>query len=106
GAAAPLVTLVANAANGNVVTLVPGSFASVYGTGLAGNNVSVSFDGAAASLVYTSASQINVLVPVNLAGKSSAMMLVSVDGRNGTPMNVNLVSSAPAIFSSGVLNQD
>lgn len=34
------------------------------------------------------------------------MMLVSVDGRNGAPVAVNLVNAAPAIFTNGVLNQD
>ena len=106
GPSVPLVSLVANAANGNVTSLVPGSFAAVYGTGLAGTNVSVSFDGAAATLTYTSATQINLLVPSSLGGKTSAMMLVSVDGRSGSPVNVNLASAAPAIFPSGVLNQD
>jgi uncharacterized protein (TIGR03437 family) len=102
----PLVTLVSNAASGNVVSLVPGSFASIYGTGLAGNNVTVSFDGVAANLVYTGPSQINLLVPGALSGKTSAQMLVSVDGRSGSSTSVNLVNSAPAIFPNGVLNQD
>ncbi len=106
GQAAPLVSQVANAANGYVTTLVPGSFASIYGTGLAGNTVTVSFDGVAASLTYNSASQINLLVPGALTGKTSAQMLVSVDGRDGTPISVNLVNAAPAIFTNGVLNQD
>ena len=106
GQPVPLISLVANAANGNIVSLVPGSFASVYGSGLAGNNVSISFDGVAAMTTYNSASQINLLVPGALAGKSSAQMLVSVDGRNSMPTGVNLVNAAPAIFPSGVLNQD
>jgi uncharacterized protein (TIGR03437 family) len=106
GQAVPLVSQVANSANGNVTSLVAGSFASIYGTGFAGNNVSVSFDGVAATLTYTSATQINLLVPAALAGKSSAMLFVSVDGRNGSPVAVNLVNAAPAIFTNGVLNQD
>jgi len=106
GQAAPLVSLVGNAANGNVATLVPGSFASVYGTGLSGNNVTITFDGAMANTTYTSSSQINLLVPGGLTGKSSAQMLISVDGRNGSPVNVNLANAAPAIFPNGVLNQD
>ena len=106
GQAVPLVTQVANAANGNVASLVPGSFASVYGTGLAGNNVTISFDGVGAMTTYNSASQVNLLVPSALTGKNSAQMLVSVDGRNSSPMMVNLVNAAPAIFQSGVLNQD
>lgn len=106
GQALPLITQVSSAANGNVSTLVPSSFASIYGTGLSGNSVTVTFDGASANIVYNSATQINVLVPAALAGKTSAQMLVSVDGRNSAPATVNLASAEPAIFTNGVLNQD
>jgi uncharacterized protein (TIGR03437 family) len=106
GQAVPLVSLAANAANGKVLTLTPGSFASIYGTNLSGSNVTVSFDGVAANLVYTGANQINLIVPPTLAGKTSAQMLVTVDGRIGSPLMVTLADSSPAIFPSGVLNQD
>jgi uncharacterized protein (TIGR03437 family) len=106
GQAVPLVTQVSSAANGNVSTLVPGSFASVYGTGFSGNNVTVTFDGAPANLVYKSATQINLLVPDTLAGKSTSQLAVSVDGQTSTPSTVNLATAAPAIFTNGVLNQD
>ena len=102
----PLVSLVASAANGAVTSLAPGSFASIYGTGLTGNSVTVSFDGVEANVIYDSATQINLLVPGALTGKTSAQMLVTVDGRNGSPTMVTVVSAAPAIFPNGVLNQD
>jgi len=106
GQPAPLVSLVANAANGTVLNLVPGSFASIYGSGLSGKDVTVSFDGLLSTLVYSGDSQINLLVPAGLTGRATAQMVISVDGRSGAPINVNLVSAAPAIFASGVLNQD
>jgi uncharacterized protein (TIGR03437 family) len=106
GAAVPLVTWVASAADGNVVTVVPDSFASIYGTGLAGSNVNVTFDGAQAKLVYQTDKQINLLVPASVAGKTSSQVMVSVDGRSGMPKMVNVANAAPAIFTNGVLNQD
>ena len=106
GLALPLITQVANAANGYVTSLVPGSFASVYGTSLTGNVVTVSFDGVGATTTYNSATQINLLVPGALTGKTSAQMLVSVDGRNSAPAMVSLLNAAPAIFTNGILNQD
>jgi uncharacterized protein (TIGR03437 family) len=106
GQAVPLITQVSSAANGSITTLVPESFASIYGTGLSGNNVTVSFDGVQANLVYSSATQINLLVPGALTGKSTSQMLVSVDGRNSTPVAVTLASAAPAVFTNGILNQD
>jgi len=102
----PLITQIANAANGYVTPLVPGSFASVYGTSLAGNSVTVFFDGVEATTTYNSATQINLLVPGALSGKTSAQMLVTVDGRNSLPATVTLVNAAPAVFPNGVLNQD
>jgi uncharacterized protein (TIGR03437 family) len=106
GKAMPLISAVVNAANGTITTLVPGSFASIYGTSLSGNSVVVTFDGVAATTVYTGANQINLLVPSALSGKTSATMLVSADGSNSTPVNVTLATAAPAIFTNGILNQD
>ncbi len=106
GQSTPLVTSVGNSADGHVTSLVPGSFGSVYGTALAGSSVSVSFDGIPAVMSYTSATQINLLVPAALSGKSSTQMQVSVDGRQSSPFNVSLVTAAPAVFPNGVLNQD
>jgi uncharacterized protein (TIGR03437 family) len=104
--ALPLITQVSNAANGYVNTLVPGSFASIYGTSLSGSNLSVTFDGVSATTVYTSATQINLLVPSTLTGKSSAQVVVSTNGQNSAPFNVTLANASPAIFPNGVLNQD
>jgi uncharacterized protein (TIGR03437 family) len=106
GTANPMISQVSSAANGTISNLVPESFASIYGTGLSGNSVTVSFDGVSANTTYLSDKQINLLVPGALMGKTSAQMLVSVDGRNSVPQTVNLVNAAPAIFTNGVLNQD
>jgi uncharacterized protein (TIGR03437 family) len=102
----PTVQTVGNAADGSVATLAPGSLASVFGTNLGGQTVQVTFDGSAAKVLYSNATQINLQVPSGLAGKSTAQMIVSVDGNAGTAVMVKLAASAPAIFPDAVLNED
>lgn len=98
------VTSVTNAADFHPGPVAPGSLAAVFGTNLAGQNVSVTFGGLAASLLYTGAAQINLRIPPGLTGPSS-QMVVTVDGRSAT-FPVPLTPIAPALFTPGVLNQD
>jgi uncharacterized protein (TIGR03437 family) len=101
------VTSVVNAASLTVIPLVPGSLGTVMGSNLAGTNVGVTFDGTAATLLYTSATQINLQVPASLdPSKTSASLVVTVNGVGSTPVTVALAPAAPAIFSGGVLNQN
>ncbi len=102
----PTVLSVSNAASGDETRLVAGSLATLMGSQLSGQIVAVTFDGTAADLLYTSATQINLRVPPALTGKQTSKMVVSVDGVSSAPMTVNLVDSAPAIFPGGVLDQD
>jgi uncharacterized protein (TIGR03437 family) len=100
------VTKVVNAATFDATPLVAGSLGTVMGTNLGGKNVSVTFDGLAAVLLYTGASQINLQVPAGLAGKNSTSMVVTVDGVASTPQTVILSPSWPSIFNGAVVNQD
>ncbi len=86
--------------------LVAGSLATITGTGLTGSNVGVTFDGSPAKLLYTSSTQINLQVPSEIAGKTSAQAIVMVDGKSSAPQTVALAVAAPEIFGGGVLNQD
>jgi uncharacterized protein (TIGR03437 family) len=100
------VSRVVNAATFDNTPLVAGSLGTVMGSNLSGQNVSVTFDGLAAKLLYTGASQINLQVPAGLSGKNSATMIVTVDGAASAPQTVILSPAWPSIFSGGVLNQD
>jgi uncharacterized protein (TIGR03437 family) len=102
----PTVQTVGNAADGTVAALAPGSLASVFGTNFGGQTVQVTFDGSAAKVLYSNGTQINLQVPSALAGKSTAQMIVSVDGNAGAPVTVKVAVSAPAIFPGAVLNED
>jgi uncharacterized protein (TIGR03437 family) len=105
---APVVTVtsVVNAATFAVTPLVPGSLGTLFGANLSGKNVSVTFDGSAAILLYVGATQINLQVPASLGSKTSATLVVTVDGSSSAPLTVALAPVWPAIFPHAVLNQD
>jgi uncharacterized protein (TIGR03437 family) len=100
------VTEVINAATYDVTPLVAGSLGTLKGTHLAGQDVKVSMGGANATLLYTSDSQINFQAPAALAGKTSADLVVTVDGVSSTARPVVLSPAWPSVFPNGVLNQD
>lgn len=102
----PTVTQVVNAATFQPTPLVAGSLATVMGAHLAGKSVQAAFDGVAASILYSSDSQVNLQVPVALTSKTSAVLVLTIDGAATAARNVALVPAAPSIFAHGVLNQD
>ena len=102
----PAVTKVVNAATFLETPLVAGSLATVMGTHLSGKSVTAAFDGAASTVLFSSDTQLNLLVPDSLAGKASAALVVSVDGVSTSARTAMLAPAAPAIFAHGVLNQD
>ena len=75
---------------------------------------SVLFDGVAAPVTYASSTQVNAIVPFELAGTTiSTQVQVSVQGILSSPVTEFLASSTPAIFTASggsgqgaVLNQD
>jgi len=85
---------------------VPGAIATLGGSELSGQTVSVTFNGLPAQVLFSNATQINLVVPAGLSGKTSAQVIVTVDGAASAPLTVNLASFAPGIFANGVLNQD
>jgi uncharacterized protein (TIGR03437 family) len=105
-ASAVTVTSVVNAATFADTPLVAGSLATVMGSNLSGANVSAAFNGAAATLLYTSATQINLQVPAGLGSDTAANLVVTVNGVSSAPVTVQLAPAWPAIFAHGVLNQD
>ncbi len=101
-----VVTRLVNGASFAEGPVAAGSLATIQGSKLAGSNVAVTFDGIAAKLLYTGDMQINLRVPQELAGRSSAQLVASVDGLASAPLAVALAPIAPGIFSNGILNQD
>jgi uncharacterized protein (TIGR03437 family) len=101
-----VVTTIGNAASPWPGALVAGSLASIKGSRLQGTSVSVTFDDIPGEVLRVSNSELLVLVPSGLAGKSSARMTILVDGAASGPHSVSLAEAAPAIFPNGVLNEN
>lgn len=104
--AGPQITMVENAASFAQVPVVPGSLTTIMGSGLAGKNVSVTFNGLLATISYNSATQINLLVPSGLGAQTSAQVVVIVDSAISAPVTVQVAPFEPGIFAGAVLNQD
>lgn len=101
------VSSVVNAATFQATPLVPGSLGTLMGSNLSGQKVAVTFDGNSAQLLYTSPTQINLVVPASIgAASSQSAMVVTVDGSSSGPVTVQLAPAWPSVFSNGVLNQD
>lgn len=104
----PVVINAVNPANMTPGILVPGSEAAILGGRLSGNNISVTFDDSPARVLSSvSDTQLNVQVPYNLAGQTSALIVVTIDGSSSTPgLRIPIGDSNPAIFAGQTLNQD
>ena len=105
--AAPGVTIqnVLNAASG-LSPVAPGSYTALYGLNMGGQSVGVTFNGFPATLIYQSATQINLIVPAALGAAPAADVVVKVDGKTSNSFKVNLVPNAPGIFTPGIINSD
>jgi uncharacterized protein (TIGR03437 family) len=97
---------VGNAASFTYGTVAPGSYAVLYGLNLVSGTATpkVTFNGIAATVVYSSATQINLIVPASLAGQSAATVLVTAGGMVSNSFKVTLAANAPGIFNPGVIN--
>lgn len=102
----PTISQVLNAASFQATPLVAGSLGTVMGSHLSGKTVSAALDGTAATILYNSDSQLNLQIPAALAAKTSANLVITVDGVDSAPKMVTLAPAWPAIFAHGVLNQD
>jgi uncharacterized protein (TIGR03437 family) len=66
----------------------------------------VTFDNVPARIVYASADQLNVQVPVELGIHQSARAVVTANGVASDALTVSLSPVAPGIFVPGILNQN
>jgi uncharacterized protein (TIGR03437 family) len=101
----PAISSVLNGASFLAVPVVPGSISTIMGTNFAGKKISAAFDGQAASILFSNATQINLLVP-DLGSKNSGALTVTVDGESSAPQTVAVAPFEPAIFAGAVVNQD
>lgn len=114
GPAGPIIKAVVNAANAQPGPVTAGSFISIYGINLVPANppATVVFNGFPATISYdgqpsaNGPSQINVLVPFQLAGAANVGVTATIDGVPSNTFPVSLVANAPAVFNPGILNQN
>ena len=104
GAQGVTITSIGNAASWQYGTVAPGSYAVLFGANLAGRNVSVTFNSLPATVIYDSASQINLIVPTGVGGQLAALVNVTVDGLVSNSYRVNLAPNVPGIFDPGIIN--
>jgi hypothetical protein len=57
--------------------------------------------GTAAPIIYSSATQVNALVPFGIAGAGATSIQVEYNGVKGNTITVPVVNSSPGIFSQG-----
>lgn len=117
-AALPSISRVVNAASYLSGGISPGEIVSIFGAylgpaagksgapdsrgffGTSLGNVTVTFNGFAAPLLYAGAGQVNAVVPYALAGSPSALVVLTFGTGRSNSVTVPVVSSAPGIFTA------
>jgi uncharacterized protein (TIGR03437 family) len=85
----------------NIGPTTPATF-TVEAGGTVSNTLSgvqVTFDGNPGTPTYVSATQINVIVPYEIAGRASTNVVVSYQDQQSTPIPENVASQAPGIYT-------
>jgi uncharacterized protein (TIGR03437 family) len=128
----PLIGSVVNAASQTAGSVAPGEILTIFGFGAGPSNTAgftldpsgkvanslngaqVLFDGRPAPMIYGSASQVNVIVPYEVAGQATTTVALKFGALTSGAWTIPVAATAPGIFtlaSSGVgqaavLNQD
>ena len=118
GPPAPSITTVFNAASGAQGSIAPGEIVTITGAGLGPANgaelrlqddntvatqvegTRVLFETYAAPILYTSAGQINVVVPYEVSGMNSVRVVVEYQGIRSVPVAYQTSATAPGIFTT------
>jgi uncharacterized protein (TIGR03437 family) len=115
--AAPAIALsgIVNAASATPAIAAPNTILSAFGTfpGCS-SNAQVTVDGKLVDVFYSSATQINFLLPSRIASESSTSVQFACAGLQSQPISLNVVTVAPALFTTAqngsgqpaVVNQD
>lgn len=81
----------------SLATFVPPGTGSPIANSLGGTTVT--FDSTAAPVIYTSANQVAVMVPYDVAGKVSVSIQVDYNGDTSPAVTVPVAVSAPGVFT-------
>jgi uncharacterized protein (TIGR03437 family) len=128
----PVVTAITNGASLQPGAISPGEIVSIFGSGMgpisgvsfaltaAGtvplnlSGVNVTFNNVPAPLLFVRTDQVNAIVPYELAGQTTANIVVQYNGVTSSVLQARIVNTVPAIFSNNatgngqgaILNQD
>jgi len=131
----PVIMAITNAASIQAGPISPGEIVSIFGSNVGPatppggvlfsltpsgmvpttlGGVTVTFNSVAAPLLFVNSLQINAIVPYEIAGQTSANIVVSFGGSNSAQLQASVVDTRPAIFSlaqggsgqGAILNQD
>jgi uncharacterized protein (TIGR03437 family) len=114
----PQIAHIVNAASGLPAALAPDEIVSIFGLGVGSsvdpNATTLLINGFRAPLLYTSAGQVNAIIPIETATSGIAKVNVTVAGVTSPEWAVPLAPAAPAVFTldgtgtgpAAVLNQD
>ena len=108
--------IISNAASGVGGALSPGEIITIKGSGLGPGNpvsftvnsltnpilsgVQVTFNGLSGTLLYVSSTQINVIVPYEVAGSATATMIVSYQNTPSSPITQPVAVASLGIFTN------
>jgi uncharacterized protein (TIGR03437 family) len=111
----PVIQSINSSASYSALAIVPGQFVTIFGSGLGPKtltqpnpgsaprslaNTVVTFDGVAAPVLYTSATQIGVQVPYTVVAGQQATVLVSYNGLLSAPAKITVLPAYPALFTA------
>ncbi len=80
-------------------TISPGVLASVFGSNLSGSNLQVTLNGLSCPVTFSSASQLNIQVPWEVAA-GSGQFVVTHDSLTSAPFTTTVSKYSPALVSS------
>ena len=101
--------------------VAPGEIVTIFGTGMGPSTLKtlqltnsgtvdtnlggtqVFFDGYPAPIIYSSATQVSVIVPYEIAGAGTTSMLIEYQGIRSSTVTVPVLDSLPGIFTSSAL---
>jgi uncharacterized protein (TIGR03437 family) len=97
-ASRPLACITDPADNFRISQAAPGQLITVFGDSFGEGGVTISMDGIAAPLLYTSPQQINAQVPLELAGHDVVTLTVQSAGGSSMSRPLRIVPRAPSAF--------
>jgi uncharacterized protein (TIGR03437 family) len=96
------ISAVVNAASYATGAISPGQLATIFGTNLGAAGLKVTFDGTAGELLYVTANQIGVIVPMSISGKTTTSIQAAYGAQVSAAFSKAVAPTAPGLFTTNV----